>query len=88
MILKLTSKYAPDLSCTISKEGKETLEHILQCPRLTECKAGETLKVDSLLNRYVTKPLKRWGKFLKFYLSMKEIFFPTEWSWMVVMQVF
>ena len=62
-------KYSPDL-----KEGRETLEHILQCPRLPECKARETLKVDSLLNRYMAKPLKRWGKFLKFYLSLKDVF--------------
>ena len=67
------------LSCAICKEGRETLEHILQCRRLPVCKARETLKVDSLLNRYVAKPLKRWGKFLKFYLSMKEVFL-TEWS--------
>ena len=60
-------KYSPDLSA-ICKEGRETLGHILQCPRLPECKARETLKVDSILNRYMAKPLKRWGKFLKFYL--------------------
>ena len=52
----------------------ETSEHILQCPRLPERKARETLKVDSVLSRYVAKPLKRWGKFLKFYLGMKEVF--------------
>ena len=67
-------KYSPDLSCAICKEGRETLEHILQCPRLPECKARETLKVDSLLNIYMAKPLKRWGKFLKFYLSVKKVF--------------
>ena len=72
-------KYSSDLSCAIYKEGRETLEHILQCRRLPVCKARETLKVDSLLNRYLAKPLKRWGKFLKFYLSMKEVFL-TEWS--------
>ena len=60
------------------QEERETLEHILQYPRLSKCKARETLKVDSLLNRYVEKTLKRWGRFLKSYLSMKE-FFPTEW---------
>ena len=48
-------KHSPDLSCAICKEGRGTLEHILQCPRLPECKARETLKVDSLLNRYATK---------------------------------
>ena len=67
-------KYSPDLGCAICKEGKETLEHILQCCKLPECKARETLKVDSLLYRYMAKPLKRWGKFLKFHLSMKEVF--------------
>ena len=67
-------KYSSDLSCAICKEGRKTLEHILQCHRLPECKARETLKVDSLLNRYVAKPLKRLGKFLKFYLSTKEVF--------------
>ena len=72
-------KYSSDLSCAMCKEGRETLEHILQCRRLPVCKARETLKVDSLFNRYVAKPLKRWGKFLKFYLSMKEVFL-TEWS--------
>ena len=72
--INFKAKYSPDLSCTICKEGRETLEHILQCPRLPECKAMETLKVDSLLNRYVTRPLERWGKFLEFFLSMKEVF--------------
>ena len=67
-------KYSPDLNCAICNEGRETLEHILQCPRLPEWKARETLKVDSLLNRYMAKPLKRLGKFLKFYLSIKEVF--------------
>ena len=67
-------KYSSHLSCAICNEGRETLEHILQCCRLPEFKARETLKADSLLNRYVAKTLKRWGKFLKFYLSMKEIF--------------
>ena len=67
-------KYSTDLSCAICKKGREALAHILQCRRLPVCKARETLKVDSLLNRYVAKPLKRWGKFLKFYLSMKEVF--------------
>ena len=62
-------KYSPDLSCAICKEGRETLKHILQCPRLPECKARETLMVDSLLNRCEAKPSKRWGKFLKFYLT-------------------
>ena len=68
-------KYSPDLSCVTCKEGRKTLEHILPCPGLSECRARETLKMDSLLNRYAAKPLKRWGKFLKFYLSMKEVFF-------------
>ena len=44
--------------------------------RMAECKARETLKVGSLLNRYIAKPIKRWDKFLKFFLSMKEVF-PT-----------
>ena len=68
-------KCSSDLSCAICKEGRETLEQILQCRRLPECKARETLKVDTLLkNRYAAKPLKRWGKFLEFYLCMKEVF--------------
>ena len=68
-------QYSSDLSCAMCKERRETLEHILQCRRLPECKARETMKLDSLLNRYVAKPLKRWCKSLKFYLSMKEVFF-------------
>ena len=52
-------KYSPDVGCAICKEERETLEHILQCPRLPECKARETLMVDSLLNRYMAKPLKK-----------------------------
>ena len=68
-------RYSPDLSCAICKEGRVTLEHILQCPRLPECEARETLKVDSLLNIYVAKPLKRWGNFLKFYPWYKGGFF-------------
>ena len=70
----LKAKYSPDLRCTICTEGNEILEHILQCHRLPECKARETSKVDSLLSRYVAKPLKKLGKVLKFYLSIKEIF--------------
>ena len=54
-------KYSPDLSRAICKEGRETLQHILQCPRLPECKARETLKVDSLLNRYMAKTIKEVG---------------------------
>ena len=74
MKVNFKDKYSPDLTCAICKEGKQTLKHILQCPKLPECKARKTLKVDSLLNRYVAKSLKRWGKFLKFCLSMKETF--------------
>ena len=38
-------KYSPDLhvSRAIYKEGRETLEHILQCPRLSECNTGKNL---------------------------------------------
>ena len=43
--LNLKAKYSPNLSCTICKEERETIENILQCPRLPECKAKETLKV-------------------------------------------
>ena len=32
-------KYSPELSCAICNEGRETLKHILQRPRLPECKA-------------------------------------------------
>ena len=72
--LNFKDKYLPDLSCTISKQGKETLDDTLQCPRLPDRKARETLRVGSVLNRCITKQLKRWVKFLKFYLSMKEVF--------------
>ena len=72
--VNFNDKCSPDLSYTICKEGGKTLEHILQCYRPPACKARETVKVDSLVNRYVVEPLKSWGKFLKFYLTMKESF--------------
>ena len=36
------NKCIPDLSCAICKEGRETLEHILQCPRFSELAIGMT----------------------------------------------
>ena len=72
--VSLREKYLPALSCTICKEGRETLEGILQCRRLPERKVRKTLKMDSLLNRYVAKQLKRWGKFPQFCFTMNEAF--------------
>ena len=49
--INFKDKCSPDLRSATCKEGIRTSEHILQCPRLPECKARETLKVGSLLNR-------------------------------------
>ena len=68
----LKIKYGFDLNYPFCRKKAETLQHILQCDCVPFVKHKTGISVNVLLEqRHKTGALKKWGKFLKFYDTIK-----------------